>query len=46
MNIAPLERYLLEQGEWSDLPVILLTLRGGVPGRDPELTRWRKCSAT
>ncbi len=39
MNIAPLERYLLEQGEWSDLPVILLTLRGGVPGRDPELTR-------
>ena len=39
MNVAPLERYLLEQGEWSDLPVILLTLRGGVPGRDPELTR-------
>ncbi len=39
MNLAPLQRYLLEQGEWSDLPLILLTLRGGVPGRDPELTR-------
>jgi signal transduction histidine kinase/ActR/RegA family two-component response regulator len=39
VSIAPLERYLLEQGEWSDLPVILLTLRGGLPGRDPELTR-------
>jgi PAS domain S-box-containing protein len=37
--IGPLQRYLADQGEWSDLPVILLTLRGGVPGRDPELTR-------
>jgi PAS domain S-box-containing protein len=39
VNIAPFERYIAEQGEWSDLPVILLTLRGGVPGRDLELTR-------
>jgi PAS domain S-box-containing protein len=39
VDMRPLLRHLAEQGEWSDLPVILLTLRGGVPGRDPELTR-------
>jgi signal transduction histidine kinase/FixJ family two-component response regulator len=39
VDLSPLERYLADQGEWSDLPVILLTLRGGIPGRDPELTR-------
>jgi signal transduction histidine kinase/FixJ family two-component response regulator len=39
VDLSPLQRFLAEQGEWSDIPIILLTLRGGLPGRDPELTR-------
>ncbi len=39
VDVQPLARFLSNQGAWSDLPMILLTQRGGVPGRDPELTR-------
>ena len=38
-DTRPLARFMRNQGAWSDLPVILLTHRGGVPGRDPELMR-------
>ena len=38
-ELRQIERFMLNQGAWSDLPVILLTHRGGAPGRDPELAR-------
>ena len=38
-DLRPIARFMVNQGVWSDLPVILLTHRGGVPGRDPELMR-------
>jgi PAS domain S-box-containing protein len=38
-DLRPIARFMASQGAWSDLPVILLTHRGGVPGRDPELMR-------
>ncbi len=38
-DLQPISRFMSSQGAWSDLPVILLTHRGGEPGRDPELTR-------
>jgi PAS domain S-box-containing protein len=36
-DLRPLVRFMSSQGAWSDLPVILLTHRGAVPGRDAEL---------
>ena len=38
-DLTPIAGFMAEQGEWSDLPIVLLTHRGGVPGRDPELMR-------
>jgi PAS domain S-box-containing protein len=38
-DLRPLGACLVAQGEWSDLPFILLTHRGALPGRDPELSR-------
>jgi len=38
-DLRSIARFMVNQGVWSDLPVILLTHRGGVPGRDPELMR-------
>jgi PAS domain S-box-containing protein len=38
-DLRPIARFMGAQGAWSDLPVILLTHRGGVPGRDAELMR-------
>ena len=37
IDMRPLARFMSSQGAWSDLPVILLTHRGAVPGRDAEL---------
>jgi signal transduction histidine kinase/FixJ family two-component response regulator len=39
VDLRPIANFMTEQGEWSDLPIILLTHKGGVPGRDPELMR-------
>jgi signal transduction histidine kinase/DNA-binding response OmpR family regulator len=36
-NLAPVISFLEAQGTWSDLPVILLTHRGGISEQDPEL---------
>ncbi len=38
-DVRPLTHFMQNQAAWSDFPVILLTHRGGVPGRDPELMR-------
>ncbi len=38
-DLRPIARFMMNQGVWSDLPVILLTHRGGSPGRDPQLMR-------
>ena len=38
-DVQPISKFMSNQGTWSDLPVILLTHRGGSPDRDPELTR-------
>jgi PAS domain S-box-containing protein len=36
-DLRLLERFLAAQGAWSDLPIILLTHRGGISAQDPEL---------
>ena len=39
VDLRPIAGFLADQGEWSDHPFILLTRRGAMPGRDPELMR-------
>ena len=36
-DIRPIARFLHDQEAWSDLPIILLTHRGGISAREPEL---------
>jgi PAS domain S-box-containing protein len=36
-DIRPIARFLNDQEAWSDLPIILLTHRGGISAREPEL---------
>jgi PAS domain-containing protein len=38
-DLKPLQRWLQKQAAWSDLPIVLLTLRGDTPGRNPEAQR-------
>jgi PAS domain S-box-containing protein len=38
-DLRALQRWLQKQAAWSDLPIVLLTLRGDAPGRNPDAQR-------
>ena len=40
VHLFPLARWLRHQQAWSDLPIILLTHRGGISAQEPELVQF------
>jgi PAS domain S-box-containing protein len=40
VHLHPLARWLRHQQAWSDLPIILLTHRGGISAQEPELVQF------